>query len=318
MRMSKVMSMIDSSDESLYEVGEEELKKIHALLVDMLEDFSSVCKKYDIKWNLTAGGMLGAVRHGGFIPWDDDMDINMTRESFNKFVEVFEAEMGEKYVLAMPGDKNYPWHFPKIYKKGTKFRGIQSTNYSECGFFIDIFILENTRDNKFLRYIHGLKSTFYAAVVSAVRTNRYKADYLKITKNNKKARRSVKLLIFIGKLFWFKSLESWLKTTVKCYSKVKNSNSKYIVVPSGTQHYFGELYLRDKMCTTKEVPFEDTFFPIPEDSDYYLKIRYGDYMTVPPVEERRNHVVVELDFGDGESKAEAGNEGENEADNKEE
>lgn len=300
MRMSEVMGTIDSSDEGLYEVSEEELKKIHTLLADMLEDIAAVCKKYDIKWILTAGGMLGAVRHQGFIPWDDDMDINMTRGDFNKLKDVFEAELGDKYVLAIPGDPGYPWTFPKIYKKGTKFKGIQTTNYSECGFFVDIFILENTHNNKFLRYIHGLKATFYAAVVSAVRTKRFKKDYLKFTKNNRKSYRSVKLMIFIGKLFWFKSLESWLKSADKCYSKVKKADSKYIVVPSGTQHYFGELYLRDKMCTTKDVAFEDHFFPIPEDYDYYLSRRYGDYMTMPPVGERRNHVVVELDFGDKE------------------
>ena len=298
MRMSDVVGLLDTSDKAFCEVGDEELKKIHALLTGMLADFSAVCNKYDIKWILTGGSMLGAVRHQGFIPWDDDVDINMTRENFERFAKVFESEMGDKYVLALPGDDKYPCHFPKIYKKGTVFRGIQTSDYPECGFFLDIFVLENTYNNKFLRFCHGLQATFYAGVISAVRTNKFKADYLKYTKNNKKAYRSVKLRVFIGKLLWFKSLESWVKSAVKCYSKVKNNNSKYIVSPTGINHYFGEMYLRDKLFTTKEAAFENCFFPIPVDYDYYLKIRYGDYMTIPPIEERRRHAAMELDFGE--------------------
>lgn len=300
MRMSEVMGLMEEFNDGFHKVSDEELKKIHTLLADMLEDISVVCKKYDIKWILTGGSTLGAVRHQGFIPWDDDVDINMTRENYEKFAKVFEAELGDKYVLAVPGDTLYPWTFPKVYKKGTTFKGIHSSDYKECGFFIDIFILENTHNNKFLRYFHGLKATFYAAVVSAVRIKKFKEDYLKFTKNNRKAYKTVKSRIFIGKLFWFKSLESWIKSTVKCYSKVKNSNSEYVVMPSGVKHYFGELYLRDKMCNAKEVPFEDHFFPIPEDYDYYLSTRYGDYMQVPPVEERRSHSVIKLDFGNNE------------------
>lgn len=298
MNMSDVMGLMESSNDAFHKVNDEELKKIHALLADMLEDLSAVCKKHDIKWLLTGGSTLGAVRHRGFIPWDDDVDINMTRENFERFAEVFEAELGDKYVLAVPGDTLYPWTFPKIFKKGTKFKGIHSSDYIECGFYIDIFILENTHNNKFLRFIHGLKCTFYAGVVSTVRIKKFKDDYLSATKNNPKAYKTIKSRIFIGKLFWFKSLESWVKSADKCYSKVKKPDSKYVVMPSGVKHFFGEVYLRDKMCNTKEVAFENYFFPIPEDYDYYLSTRYGDYMTIPPVEARAHHPVVELDFGE--------------------
>ena len=298
--MSDVGGLIDRSDKTFYEVGDEELKKIHALLTEMLKDLSVVCKKHDIKWLLTGGSALGAVRHHGFIPWDDDVDIFMTRENFKRFAEVFESEMGKKYTLAIPGDDKYPWHFPKIYKKGTKFRGLNSADYGECGFFIDIFILENTHNNRFLRFIHGLKCTFYSGVISSVRTKKFKDQMLKATKNCTKARRAVKLRVFIGKLLWFKSLESWIKSANKCFSKVKNNNSKCVVAPTGMLHYFGEMYLRDKMCNIKEVAFENYFFPIPEDYDYYLSIRYGDYMTIPPEAGRKGHVILELDFGEQE------------------
>lgn len=298
MKMSDVMGLLDSSKEGFCEVSDEDLKKIHKLLTDMLEDLSAVCKKHGITWLLTGGSALGAVRHQGFIPWDDDVDINMTRDNFNKFAAVFEEELGGKYVLAKPGDPQYPWHYPKIFKKGTKFRGINSSNYAECGFFIDIFILESTHNNKFLRWIHGLKATFYTGAVSAVRIRKSKDEYLRVTKDNKKAYKTVKFRLFIGKLLSFKSLESWLKSTDKCFSKVKKPNSRYVVMASGIRHFFGEIYLRDKMCNTKEVAFEDHFFPVPVDCDYYLTVRYGDYMKIPPVEKRMRHAVMELDFGE--------------------
>lgn len=302
MRMSDVLGLLDSSQEGFCEVGDEELKKIHALLAEMLEDLSVVCKKHDIKWAMTGGSALGAVRHQGFIPWDDDVDINMTRDNFNKFAEVFQDELGEKYVLAKPGDDQYACHYPKIFKKGTKFKGIRTSDYTEDGFFIDIFILENTYNNKFLRFIHGLQCTFYLGVISSVRIKEFKDDFLKFTKSNPKAYRTVKSRIFIGKLFGFKSLKSWIKSADKCFSKVKKPNSKYVVMPSGIKHFFGELYLRDKMCNTQEAAFENHFFPIPIDCDYYLTVRYGDYMTIPPVEQRRRHAVLELDFGEEEQK----------------
>ncbi|MCH5148198.1 MAG: LicD family protein [Clostridiales bacterium] len=298
MKMSDVMGLLDSSKHGFCEVGDEELKKIHALLADMLQDLYVVCKKHDIKWLLTGGSALGAVRHQGFIPWDDDVDINMTRDNFNKFAAIFQEELGEKYVLGIPGDDQFPHPYPKIFKKGTKFKGIHSSDYGETGFFIDIFILENTHDNRFARFIHGLKCTFYAGVVSAVRTRRFKDDYLRVTEDNRRARRTVKFRAFIGKFFWYKSLEGWVKSADKCFSKVKKPDSKYVVMPSGIKHFFGELYLRDKMCNTKEAAFENYSFPIPEDCDYYLTVRYGDYMTIPPVEQRRHHAVMELDFGE--------------------
>ena len=300
MRMSDVQGLLDASQEGFCEVGDEELKKIHAVLLGMLKDISAVCKKHDITWLLTGGSALGAVRHQGFIPWDDDVDINMTRENFEKFAAVFEEELGDKYVLAKPGDENFACHYPKIFKKGTKFRGIHTSDYTEDGFFIDIFILENAYDNKLRRFLHGIKCTFYLGVISCVRIKEFHDDFFRYTKNNPKALRAVKSRIRIGRLFGYKSLQSWIKSAEKCFSKVKNNNTKFVVMTSGVKHYFGEMYLRDKMCITKEVAFENCFFPVPQDCDYYLTVRYGDYMNIPPVEQRRHHPALELDFGEQE------------------
>lgn len=299
MRMSDALGLIESSDE-LFLIGDAELKRIHEVLLGMLVDFSAACKKRDIKWCLTGGSTLGAVRHGGFIPWDDDVDIYMTRAELERLKEVFDAELGDKYVLAIPGDGKSPYHFPRIYKKDTKFCEIQSLGYGEQGFFIDIFILENTYNNRFLRFIHGLKSTYYLGVVSVVRVNKFKNNYLKYTQNNAKARKAIKSRAFLGKFFGYRSLESWLKKADKCFSSVKKSDSRYVAVPTGILHFFGEIYLRDKLCVLREAPFEDQSFPIPEDYDYFLSLRYGDYMVLPPEDQRRHHAVVELDYGDAE------------------
>ena len=103
-------------------VGDDLLKKIQAELILMMKDVVSVFDEAGIKWFLSGGSVLGAVRHQGFIPWDDDIDIFMERADFEKFRSVFEEKIGDKYRLRMPGDKGYVLTLPQIQKKNTKVR----------------------------------------------------------------------------------------------------------------------------------------------------------------------------------------------------
>lgn len=82
----------------------------------MLLDVAALCEKHQINWSLSGGSIIGAVRHKGFIPWDDDIDIFMTRDNVNKFSKVFH-EISDKYELAMPGDKGNIFHYPRLYKR---------------------------------------------------------------------------------------------------------------------------------------------------------------------------------------------------------
>ena len=119
---------------------DENTKKIQEIATDILKCFHDTCESNGIRYSLAYGTMLGAVRHGGFIPWDDDIDVFITLEEYRKFKSVFESE--EYELLDWENDKNYPYLFPKIRKKGTTLieRDISDLNYN-IGVYIDLFIL---------------------------------------------------------------------------------------------------------------------------------------------------------------------------------
>lgn len=297
MRLMQIIKSLDVSTMGLRVITEEERHIIQSLLIKMMCDIEDVCKENNISWSLSGGSVLGAVRHKGFIPWDEDIDIFMMREEFQKFCNALPNWFKEKYELKIPGDKGYISHYPRIFLKGTSLRTIQSTGSAQ-GLYIDIFILENTYNNKLLRLIHGIQCTIYLFISSSVRINACKQNLLKYGNDSRKLQSAVKKRIFFSYFFSFHSYEEWMKRSDKCFSKVSNNNSYYVVAPSGAKHYFGEIYLREKMIKKKEIQFETQNWFIPEDSDYYLSKRYGnDYMVIPPKEKQEEQIYIEIDFG---------------------
>ena len=294
MGMINQIKKLDAKKSGLHIVTDKELDAIHHTLLDMLKDLITVFEKYDIGWSLSGGSIIGAVRHKGFIPWDDDIDIFLTRANFEKFCKVFHKELGKGYKLRLPGEKGYLMHFPTIEKRGTEIKQVQSTDKVQ-GLFIDVFILENAPDNELVRKIHGLASTAYLAIDSFVRTNACKKNLLKYGKSDPALIQAVKLRCALSRLFWFHSMENWMLRSDKCFSVYKNIKSKYVVCPSGNAHYFGEIFRRDCMEPTVSVDFEGIKVNIPCNSDYYLRKRYGkDYMIIPDEDERERHAYVKL------------------------
>ena len=295
MGLQSLLKSIDPQKAGLYIIQETDLELIHKILKKALYDLEEVCKEEGIAWILSGGSMLGAVRHGGFIPWDDDIDIFMTRRDFERFRTIFDKRLSENYELKVPGDPGYLMHYPQMYIKGTVAQSIQSTRQNEESLFIDIFLLESTYNNRFFRFIHGCLSNAFLAADSAVRTKNCETMLLSYDDGSGKLIKEVKKRCFIAGLFGFWRLEKWLKISDKVFSMCKNEG-QYVVCPSGALHFFGETFLREKMCKTKEVPFEDITAFIPEDSEYYLSLRYGkDYMTPPPTGKREKHAFVKFE-----------------------
>lgn len=280
-------------------VDDKLLKRIQQYLLQMMIDIADVMEKNGIKWCLSGGSIIGAVRHQGFIPWDSDIDLFMERKEFEKFRSVFCRELADRYELKLPGDPGYILHLPQIQDKRTKLQEIQSVGDDCGGISIDIFIYENTYDNKLLRTIHGLQSSFYLFVDSSLRMKACRSNILKYTNNDENVKKTIDKRARFAFLFSFRSLEKWLAASVRCFSKVKKPG-RYIVVPSGGHHFFGEVFERDKMCNYILTDFETERWYIPAGYDYYLKLRYGNnYMSIPREEDIERHVYARIDLGEG-------------------
>lgn len=285
--------------EGMVEVEGELLDALQQLLLGMLKDLDEVCTKHDIDYTLSGGTLLGAVRHGGFIPWDDDIDINMTRVGYEKLVSVFDEELGTGYWLHRPeATDGYGIGLARIRKKGTRYKDRESYYTQECGVFIDIFIYDDVPDNALLRKAHGIVSLGLGFALSCRRFLLFYDEYAKLAEGDVDLQRVFKAKRTFGRLFSFLSMDAWCRAWDKWNSLYRNSDSRYIAIPAGRKHYFGEMFQRCMMFPVKRIKFEDVQLPVPNTPDHYLTKLYGDYMRIPKPEEREAHVVYELDLGD--------------------
>ena len=280
-------------------LSEEQVKKIQNIQLDMLKDIDATMRKYSIKYSLSGGSVIGAVRHKGFIPWDDDIDINMPRKEFEKLYSIAAKEWGKKYTILYPGKtKGYWLGQIRIIKNGTTYKTVfDAASEIKWGIGIDVFIMENTYNNIFLRTVHGIRCLINGFILTCRKNYN---DYSVIKKYLVEGSEAEKVIIKksqIGRLFKWLSLDTATKNAIKCYSSCKNDKSKYVTIPTGRAHFFHETGKREDMCEVIEVPFEDMVTFIPKGYDSYLKRLYGDdYMIIPPKEKQETHPILAIDF----------------------
>lgn len=284
--------------EGMIAVEGEKLQRLQDELLAMLGDVIDVCDKNGVQYTLSGGTCLGAVRHGGFIPWDDDVDINIARGSLDLFVNRFREEHGDDYWIHHPLEThNLGLGLVRLRKKGTVMRTREDFDIDECGVPLDVFIIENTPDNAVLRFAHGIGSLALGLGLSCRRFAAYGDEYLKLAGGDGQTLRTFKVKIALGKLVSFASIDSWCHAWYKWNAMCKNNQSRYVSLAAGRKHYFGELHLRSVFFPAEVVPFENLQAAIPADSDAYLSSIHGDYMNVPAAEDREAHVVYELELG---------------------
>jgi len=259
----------------------------------MLKDIIMVCEKYNISYMLGGGSALGAVRHHGFIPWDDDLDLNMPREDYNKFISVIEDELGEYYNFSYPRSKFVDYPYMKIYKKGTKFVELFD-DMSYDGVWIDVFPIEYAPNNKLLRILKGIVSDFLFHGIAA--------SLMIYQKNNEEIRRMFnkgvrsKLRYYIACLFGkslfflsYKDAVNFFDSFVSCARK-----SSVMTVPTGRAHYIGECLPMNIIFPLRKVKFCDIEVNVYNSVEKYLTKLYGNYMDIPPVEKREQHYILEF------------------------
>ena len=144
----------------MLEINNEMLRQIQMVQLEMLEEVDRICKKCNIHYNIIAGTLLGAVRHGGYIPWDDDADVAMLREEYEKFRKACKTELDTSRFEFQDDrrTRGYRWGYGKLRRKGTLFlREFQENMPYFQGIFIDVFPLDSVPDNYFLRSINNFE-----------------------------------------------------------------------------------------------------------------------------------------------------------------
>ena len=269
-------------------------------LVSILDDILAVAQETGARLVLGGGTALGAMRHKGFIPWDDDLDVNMLRADWPKFRVAFASRFGGKYVICEPGaPKDYGLCFPRIRLAGTSFVTREDlADPPPCtGVFVDVFLSENVPDSSALRQLHGYGSLalgFLYSCRKAFAERRWQRKW-----GLKGGAFRVKRIA--GFFVAFASLGFWTRLWDWWNGLCRNESSRFVTYPVGRRHYFGELAPRQELMPGAAVDFEGRPCPCASGLAAYMTRLYGpDYMTPPPPEKRERHVVFRPFFLDRE------------------
>ena len=276
----------------LIEVDDDTRVQLQSLLLEMYKDVYALCRKYGITPFIGGGCALGAVRHNGFIPWDDDLDFCMFRNEYRRFLSLFEKELSDKYVINAPNYSKKPKaRFAKIMRKGTICREVGDRSPdSECGVFIDLFIIDNIPDNIIYRCIKGIICNAMEFVSGQVYFSSDKSISVKDLDTVNKIK------WFIGFVFSFLYPHEWFNLIDKT-AQHKNDKSKNVAVVTGRKHYFGEILKREDVLPARYIRFCDIEIPVFNNFEKYLEVLYGeDYMQLPPESKRERHFVKKLEF----------------------
>lgn len=293
---NKLFKELAKDNQNLQQLSSQEIRTIQDILLDMLRDFDYVCKKYDLSYFLCGGTAIGAVRHQGYIPWDEDVDIGMPRSDYDRFERLMLREFEEKYwIQSIQSSLKYDLNFMKVRRKGTKYVEVFEQEEEFAGIFIDVYPIENVYNFLPLRWVHGFWVELMLFCASCVRIY-LKLDRLTEYVGKNRMAYLIRFKAFLGKRLSFFSITKWCLLVDRWASKCKNEDSKYVNIPSGRKHFFGEMYTRKSFFPLKETEFEGEKFYIMSDPNEYLTKLYGNYMEVPKEEERERHSIVKLDL----------------------
>ena len=288
-----------------YQYQPEHLKALQQVELNMLKKLDIICRKYHIPYFLVWGSMLGAVRHKGIIPWDDDIDVGMLREDYERLRNVPKEEWDGDYILVDPKDNDCMHRRPHPQLK--KANSIFETKYhidhnviknkkekDRMPIWLDIFLFDHVSFKKPSKIRWGLvlllSKLYYYAKCKIIPVKDDSISY-KLLCWTKSFIHSILNLAKSPELIICKKIERICK-----YSPGENIAVFYTTSP---KHMTPCRY--DSMFPLCEVDFEDMKTFIPKNYDYMMRARYGNqYMNIPNEDKRINHAPYILNFGDGE------------------
>lgn len=258
--------------------------KLQNVILNIMHDIDTLCRNNDIDYYIIGGTALGAVRHGGFIPWDDDLDIAMTRKNYDKFIQVCRNQLDKKRYYFQEEVIDWPLYFSKIRLKGTyvdEYEGDISINKENRGVWVDIFPLDNVPDNKFYSCWWYICSKILIAYTLNKRGYNSATCIKKIAMS----------LSFPLKL---NCIRHFFEHQIKRYN---NKKTKFIGGASMISRFHNAFVKSDVLGTPKNISFETIELMAPQDIHVFLKFYFGDYMKLPPIKARYGKHLINVDLG---------------------
>ncbi len=267
---------------------DETLKHLQKVQLMMLKDFIKICEDNDINYSVIGGTLLGAIRHQGFIPWDDDIDLIMFRKEFERLNDIMMKNPNDKYgFINVLNEETYHYTWGRFTLKNTVLaeEWVDQVDYTP-NIFIDIFIMDNIPDNKIKRFIHKWRCFALNQM----------SNYSIIKFQNES---KIKEIIQQCAYYFLKILPispmTIKKRCVKTYRKYENIECDEVCdFPSLANM---PIYDKKDFLYPKKVMFEDIEVNVPNDYDKILTRLYGDYMKLPPKEKQFRPAPEKIDFG---------------------
>ena len=262
---------------SKYKVGDYDIEDVHKKMLELLTEFDRVCKKHGLRYVLDSGTLLGAIRHKGFIPWDDDADVAMLREDYDKFCAIANQELGEKYYFENTDvNEQHPNIFGKVFDKSTRYVQKNTAHLKTTqSIWVDIFPVDNIVPKK------KKMQCRIVASINMVRCIKQKTEKFEF--------RHILYLPLL--LLPIKTLNKIAEKQMRKYNK-KETEFVCPICQSGTSK---PAFKRTMFTNTMDADFCGMKFPVPVEYEDYLLGYYKNPMQLPPEESRHpGHGVVEI------------------------
>lgn len=269
------------------------LQEIQSVNLDIMKDIHAFCVEHGIHYSLAYGSLIGAVRHKGFIPWDDDIDIMMPRPDFEKFSSSFESKHG--FVLSSVYDENTYINYTRVYNNAeTLVISPAKAGKNEVGIWVDVYPIDGISDDETKSRKQFVEIRKYSQQVMKMRF-----IFQKLVSGNtiRKVKAAIKWVIcrFVKR----GNLRQWHNRIVNLCKEVpygETSRCSSLVCMEANRDDRQEIFPLTSFQNYQLVPFETEHFYIVSDYDTVLKVIFGDYMKLPPPEKRVSHVIKKWQF----------------------
>lgn len=293
---TQIMNELAINSGTLKPITDYEAKELKEVLLSMLKEIVLVCDQNHLTYMLGGGSCLGAIRHGGFIPWDDDIDIMMPREDYETLINLCDnGILGDNYEIDTPRSyQDCKNTFLKIYRKGTLDVEITSeTTPGPKGIFIDIFPMDFAPKYRIKRRLKAYISDFLQAICSCVLYTEYPSKlYKEFMSQTDEGHKRYKQRMTLGRLFGIIPHRKWIWWFDRFNYSIKDHG--WLTIPTGRKHYWGECRQTSVYLPIAKATFEGLEVNVPNKVHDYLTSMYKNYMEIPPEDKRERHFVYKF------------------------